>query len=60
MLVRDKIEIECFWSTLTFYRKMQPFSKLSNAEKEMIIRVFDETFKGLWEYCEKYRNSNNS
>lgn len=64
---RDRVCEECDWSIPTFYRKMKAIDRaagnvrkrllpaLSNAEKEMIINVFDEVYKELWEYCTKYR-----
>jgi hypothetical protein len=55
IVFRDKVNEECSWSTPTFYRKARDPKAISNAEKEKIIAVLDETFQHLWNYCEKYR-----
>lgn len=52
---RDKVGEECLWSTPTFYRKLKNIANLSNAEREKVISIFDESFKELWDYLEKYR-----
>ena len=54
-LFRDDVSEECSWSTPTYYRKVKDGKNLSNAEKDKIAAVLDETFKNLWQYCEKYR-----
>jgi hypothetical protein len=56
---RDKVGEECLWSTPTFYRKIKEGSALSNAEREKIMSVFDESFEELWDYLKKYRRSPN-
>lgn len=58
IVFRDRVGEECLWSTPTFYRKFKQTSNISNAEREKIISVFDEAFKELWDYLEKYRRSN--
>lgn len=55
IMFRDKVGEECSWSTPTFYRKMKDPCSISNAEKEKIAAVLDETFRNLWTHCEKYR-----
>jgi hypothetical protein len=55
IVFRDKVNHECAWSTPTFYRKARDPKTLSNAEKEKIVAVLDETFQNLWNHCEKYR-----
>jgi hypothetical protein len=57
IVFRDKVGEECSWSAPTFYRKMKNPGNLSNAEKDKIVAVLDETFKDLWDHCEKYRKS---
>ena len=57
IVFRDKVGEECSWSTPTFYRKMKNPCNLSNAEREKIAAVLDETFRDLWNYCEKYRKN---
>lgn len=65
---RSRVCEECAWSMPTYYRKMRmedgPMkdgeyitSVLSNAEKKMIIAVFDSAFNDLWEYAKKYRKN---
>jgi hypothetical protein len=55
ILFQNKVSEECIWSTPTFYRKSKDAKAISNAEREKIVAVMDETFQNLWQYCEKYR-----
>ena len=68
---RERVCAECSWSIPTFYRKMRGADKLSetskrtlpalsNAEREKIIAVMDETFQELWGYCDQYRKKPNA
>jgi hypothetical protein len=56
---RKRVSQECSWSIPTFYRKMRGHTSsipaLSNAERDMILAVFDELFDQLWVYMERYR-----
>lgn len=68
---REMVMSECDYSTPTYYRHMRPTYKLdgnkkiiivetlSNAEKVMIRRVFDETFKMFWDYYIAFLNTPN-
>lgn len=51
IVLRDKIEEECGWSTPTFYRKMRVSEALSNAEKDKIIQIAQEWVRHLQESC---------
>ncbi|ASZ09878.1 hypothetical protein KTO58_26545 [Chitinophaga pendula] len=61
---REKVCEQCSWSVPTFYRKMKSMdrvsgkkliSALSNAEVDMIMKVFDEVYRDTWNYFDKYR-----
>ncbi|WP_298733083.1 hypothetical protein [uncultured Chitinophaga sp.] len=52
---RNKIFEECSWSTPAFYRKARDAKGISNAEKDKIAAILNETFQNLWQYCEIYR-----
>ena len=52
---RNKVSEECSWSIPTFYRKARDVKGISNAEKDKIVAVLNETFQNLWQYCEKYK-----
>lgn len=60
---RDRVCEECNWSVPTFYRKMKAVHKtdngklipaLSNAEADMILRVFDEEHQALAKYVARH------
>lgn len=56
---RDKVEVECNWSTPTYYRKMKAdnsAAQLSNAEREKIIALLGENLAELQSY---YNNISN-
>ncbi|ASZ13729.1 hypothetical protein KTO58_05550 [Chitinophaga pendula] len=44
---RDKVILECNWSLPTYYRKLHPGTKFSNAEKEMIATIAEEQLVDL-------------
>ncbi|MFY0255250.1 hypothetical protein ACDQ55_14975 [Chitinophaga sp. 30R24] len=43
---RDRVCEECSWSKPTFYRKLKDNS-FSNADREMMLAVFDEVYFAL-------------
>lgn len=50
---RDKVEVECNWSTPTYYRKMKAdnsAAQLSNAEREKIIALLGTSLAELQSY----------
>lgn len=63
---RDRVCYECNWSIGTYYRKIREFNchyvyqgdytycNLSNADKEMIIKVMSEEYETLWAHLIKY------
>jgi len=63
---RDRVCFECNWSIGTYYRKIREFNchyvyqgdytytNLSNAHKEMIIKILGEEYNVLWEQLMKY------
>lgn len=64
--IRNRICTQCNWSLPTFYRKMKidsPKEKpeemsqfpFSNAEKEMIITLFDALLTEISQQAQKYR-----
>jgi len=69
VLFKNRVIAECGLSIPTYYRYMKPTRKkvgnkqiwtdcnLSNAEKAMIRRVFDDIFKVLTEYYTAFQKS---
>jgi hypothetical protein len=57
---RNKVGQECLWSVPTYYRKMKSLtdtdtSPLSNAEKDKILTILNESLTELIVYFKKYR-----
>jgi len=55
---RNKVGQECLWSVPTYYRKMKSLtdtSPLSNAEREKIFTILNESLTELLAYFQKYR-----
>jgi hypothetical protein len=63
---RDRVCEGCDWSTGTYYRKIREFNRnsvgeeeshfcnLSNADKDMIVKVMSDEYKFLWKQLIKY------
>ena len=55
---RSKVGQECLWSVPTYYRKMKSLtdtSPLSNAEREKIFTILNDSLTELLAYFQKYR-----
>jgi len=55
---RNKVGEECLWSVPTYYRKMKSLtdtSPLSNAEREKIFTILNESLTELIAYFQKYK-----
>lgn len=55
---REKVGVECLWSVPTYYRKMKSeTSSLSNAERDKIITILNDSLTELITYFQKYKKS---